>query len=397
MFTIEDIAILKQPGSWEKLKAVQETFFPKLLALQIEANKLIREIYETEVNTSYNITQSPTTPSRKGQRYNSGRRLDDAHAIVGLRAKGKSSSLTRPNGKVCAIHFALLAFMVCYIEEKPTLSVYFTPYLLKYAEQHREALTVAIGLHGIDEMMIDVVSSFDMSYLFSDKIFSLFELLQKHKAFFCIFNPNPQEYHKPQELAKSVIIYACCFPMLDLFTRLSNGEEVFLFKDEDVIPVNQPDYASLFRQWYEEHATNYINNFHVEPVTEQDIWQSEALTRSIFEEIIGERFPQIRPSWLKSRQNNASLELDGYCETLQLAFEYQGEYHYMDVPMHHQQRSLKDVQKVDTLKVKLCQKRGVDLVQVPYWEKGNKKWIDQALLQLNRQEITDRIKSSMRI
>ena len=44
--------------------------------------------------------------------------------------------------------------------------------------------------------------------------------------------------------------------------------------------------------------------------------------------LVGHRFPRCRPSFLKSPKKR-SMELDGYCPDLQMAFEYQGEQHYV--------------------------------------------------------------------
>jgi hypothetical protein len=73
------------------------------------------------------------------------------------------------------------------------------------------------------------------------------------------------------------------------------------------------------------------------------------------------------------------LELDGYNQDLKIAFEYQGEYHYMEVPIHQQSRTLEEIQQTDKLKKDLCQRHGVTLIQVPYWEKGSKKFIVEGL------------------
>ena len=380
MFTREDFDILKQPGSWEKVQAVQAAFSPKLLALQIEANKLIHQIYGIEVNKGYNISQMPTVPSRKGQPYNAKRRIEDGGASAGLRAKGVPINLTKPDGKLCEIHGAWLNFLAWEFQEEATLSIYFAPYGAKYESFHREILSKSIILHEIAQLLID----FSNGFIFSEKL-PFYELLLKHGSFLHInpINPCSNNY---SELARLEIIYAASFPMLDLFTRWSNGDAILKENGEQYDALNEPNYAALFREWHAKHADDYIKNFHVEPVTETDIWQSEARTRAIFEDLFGRTFPKLRPAWLKSGKNS-SLELDGYCEELKLAFEYQGEYHYMDIPVHHQQRTLKEVQQNDELKAKLCRKQGVSLIQMPYWEKGNIGWIVEAVNALNRPEL----------
>ena len=47
----------------------------------------------------------------------------------------------------------------------------------------------------------------------------------------------------------------------------------------------------------------------------------------IFENIFNEKFPNVRPSWLINHQTGFLLELDGVCDTLNLAFEFDGIQH----------------------------------------------------------------------
>jgi hypothetical protein len=79
----------------------------------------------------------------------------------------------------------------------------------------------------------------------------------------------------------------------------------------------------------------------------------EYITRAIFEETFqGFEFPKIRPAWLAAATGK-KLELDGYNESLGLAFEYQG--------YHHEKE---DVKATDDLKMEACRRHGVQLIQV---------------------------------
>lgn len=115
--------------------------------------------------------------------------------------------------------------------------------------------------------------------------------------------------------------------------------------------------------------------------------KSENLTRNIFETIFRQKFPTCRPSWLI--KNNAKLELDGYCAKLKLAFEYQGEYHYQEIDIHHQERTLADVQANDKFKLLKCQEKNINLIIVPFYECGNENYIIEQLQNLKRKDIND--------
>ena len=58
------------------------------------------------------------------------------------------------------------------------------------------------------------------------------------------------------------------------------------------------------------------------------IFIREERCRSIFEDILGEKFPNVRPSWLLNKETGYRLELDGYCPKLKLAFKYDGIQHF---------------------------------------------------------------------
>ena len=66
-----------------------------------------------------------------------------------------------------------------------------------------------------------------------------------------------------------------------------------------------------------------------------------------FEDYFGMEFPSCWPGWLNG------LELDGYCEELDIAFEYNGEQHYKYIPYFHnkgrtlEMQQLRDKQKAE--------------------------------------------------
>lgn len=90
-------------------------------------------------------------------------------------------------------------------------------------------------------------------------------------------------------------------------------------------------------------------------------YKSEAMAIEIMEEIMNEKFIKQRPKWLQK------LELDGYCEKLKLAIEYNGIQHsiYSDF-FHKNIRNFESQKARDLLKRELCVKHGVTLITVPF-------------------------------
>lgn len=92
----------------------------------------------------------------------------------------------------------------------------------------------------------------------------------------------------------------------------------------------------------------------------------EVECRRIFEKITKRSFPTKRPKFLINPETGSRLELDGYCEELNMAFEYDGEMHYKPV---FGIKSLKKQQKRDKIKDKLCKNCDIILIRIPYWTK----------------------------
>ena len=96
--------------------------------------------------------------------------------------------------------------------------------------------------------------------------------------------------------------------------------------------------------------------------------RSEKLCRKIIEELTQEKFPSVRPDFLKHYKTGFNLELDGYCEKLQMAFEYHGIQHYKYIKfMHKNKNNNFEIRKErDKLKIELCIKNNIKLIIIPY-------------------------------
>lgn len=95
----------------------------------------------------------------------------------------------------------------------------------------------------------------------------------------------------------------------------------------------------------------------------------EELCRSIFEKLLNKKFPSVRPSFLKNPVTGANLELDGYCEELKIAFEYDGEQHSKYNPHFHRNGPKEFVYQVkkDDYKTKKCKLEGITLIRIPHY------------------------------
>jgi hypothetical protein len=92
---------------------------------------------------------------------------------------------------------------------------------------------------------------------------------------------------------------------------------------------------------------------------------SERLCRAMCEAMFNQKFPKSRPSWLRNSCNK-SMELDGYCKELNLAFEYHGIQHYKEIDFFHRKTPLDRRRKDDETKRLLCKQNYVTLIEIPY-------------------------------
>jgi hypothetical protein len=87
--------------------------------------------------------------------------------------------------------------------------------------------------------------------------------------------------------------------------------------------------------------------------------RGERVTRAFFETLFDAEFPSSWPAWL------GGLELDGFNESLKIAFEHQGKQHYRPVASRGGEKVFRGIKARDRKKAWLCKQRGVRLVIVP--------------------------------
>lgn len=373
MFTKSDASTFALPDSYEKLDKLGEVYFPQLGAMLIKAKHLISSIYQIQTDDTYFLSKAPikSTGRKEGTTFK-GSRNNANQASVGLRARGVPAVLTQPNDKPCKFHFALLTFGINGDDDEPFIGVGFDPYILNYHQQHKDAFADAVAQLGLDE----VFATLEMEPQPLGKAPDIPSLMRQRKEL--LLSPFIQGVDPElQDLATMVILFVGMFPLLDVFTRISNGESV-----------EGLGYMQQWRRWLRDESQTYIASFTIAPLTIKATKVSENLVRGYFETLLGHKFPTAHPSWLKSKTTGANLELDGYCPELHLAFEYQGEYHYFPVLPHNKDKSVEDIQKNDAHKTVVCKRHGVSLIQVPFTEKNNQSFVVQALLDLGRPEIT---------
>jgi hypothetical protein len=93
----------------------------------------------------------------------------------------------------------------------------------------------------------------------------------------------------------------------------------------------------------------------------------ETECRRVAEKLTGYKFPKKRPDFLRNDITNSNLEIDCYCEELQIGIEYNGRQHYEYTPYFHSSKdAFYNTKYRDEMKARLCKENNVNLIIVPY-------------------------------
>jgi hypothetical protein len=96
----------------------------------------------------------------------------------------------------------------------------------------------------------------------------------------------------------------------------------------------------------------------------------EGRIRTTVEKMFNMPFPKTKPPWLINPETGRRLELDCYCEKLNIAIEYQGEGHFIYMPTRYHRKGIQEFEDQkfrDGIKKRICIENGVKLICVPYW------------------------------
>lgn len=144
---------------------------------------------------------------------------------------------------------------------------------------------------------------------------------------------------------------------------------------EEIKALSIDESITILNKWCK-HAQKIIPQFPdfpkiwLLPPTDKGIYRSKSERYSIeFMQLLfpSYEFKQVRPCWLRNPETNRCLELDGYCEELSLAIEYNGVQHYEwpnFLPMTKEQ-FFKQCER-DQIKAEICIERNICLLRIPY-------------------------------
>ena len=93
---------------------------------------------------------------------------------------------------------------------------------------------------------------------------------------------------------------------------------------------------------------------------------SERICKDVLEKMFGKSFLKVKPEWLLNDRGKR-MELDGFCEELQMAFEYHGAQHFEHVRHFHRGYKSLEQRKIDDVRKELlCKEHGIRLLVIPH-------------------------------
>lgn len=114
-----------------------------------------------------------------------------------------------------------------------------------------------------------------------------------------------------------------------------------------------------FGHIYEKMTSSLANGC---PECTKKTFVGQERTRIVFQKQFNQLFPSVRPDWLKNPKTGRNLELDGYCEELKLAFEYQGRQH-KDEDTEFASDYINQIER-DEYKKQICLENGINLILI---------------------------------
>lgn len=96
--------------------------------------------------------------------------------------------------------------------------------------------------------------------------------------------------------------------------------------------------------------------------------RSERIVRAYFEALFGTPFPRSTPEWLVNPATDYGMHIDGYSDSLRLAFEHDGPQHHGVPFLSMTPEDISDLQQRDSIKNELCQMNAVRLIRVSLHE-----------------------------
>jgi hypothetical protein len=96
----------------------------------------------------------------------------------------------------------------------------------------------------------------------------------------------------------------------------------------------------------------------------------EEMSRYVISKMTGYNFEKIRLECLMNEETGRKLELDGYCNELKMAFEYQGRYHKEIVDSYKMtDLDLDKRKRYDKIKKQKCKENDIFLIEIPQFDK----------------------------